>query len=83
MCGHRLSFTRLHADIVEQDGAFTVRVRLLHHLKQEDNAWGGGIARSFEMARLMIERLATRFEIDRSWISIKIVMRSFSDGTIH
>jgi len=26
-------FTRLHAHIVEEDGAFTVRVRMLNHLK--------------------------------------------------
>jgi hypothetical protein len=32
---HGFGYTRLHAHIVEEDGAFTVRVRMLNHLKQE------------------------------------------------
>ena len=43
-------FTRLHAHIVEEDGAFTVRVRMLNHLKQQPSCWGEEIAATFETA---------------------------------
>ena len=82
-CGSDHTFTRLYAHIVEEDGAFTVRVRLLNHLNREDNAWGEEIAGTFEMASEMIECLATQFAIVQNCISIKIVMRRFKDGTIH
>jgi hypothetical protein len=77
------SFTRLHAHIVEEDGAFTVRVRMLNHLKQEESAWGEEIAATFDMASLMIGSLACQYSIPQSCISIKIVMRRFKDGTLH
>jgi hypothetical protein len=79
----RLSFTRLHAHIVEEDGAFTVRVRLLNHLNQEESAWGEEIAETFDMASLMIGNLASEYSIPQNCISIKIVMRRFKDGTLH
>lgn len=82
-CGPDHSFTRLYAHIVEEDGAFTVRVRLLNHLNQQDCAWGEEVARTFETANSMIECLADRFSIEKSCISIKIVMLRFKDGTIH
>jgi len=77
------SFTRLHAHIIEEDGAFTVRVRMLNHLKPEENAWGEEIAATFDMASLLIGSLATEFSIPQSSISIKIVMQHFKDGTLH
>ena len=77
------SFTRLHAHIVEENGMFTVRVRMLNHLKPEDTAWGEKIAETFDMASLMIGSLATEFRIPQNRISIKIVMQRYKDGTIH
>jgi hypothetical protein len=77
------SFTRLHAHIVEEDGAFTVRVRMLNHLKPEETAWGEEIAATFDMASLIIGSLATEFSIPQNSISIKIVMQRYKDGTIH
>ena len=79
----RLSFTRLHAHIVEEDGAFTVRVRLLNHMNQDESAWGEEIAETFDMASLMIGTLAGEYSIPQNCISIKIVMRRFKDGTLH
>ena len=76
-------FTRLHAHIVEEDGAFTVRVRMLNHLRQEESAWGEEIAATFDMASLMIGSLASRYSIPQGCISIKIVMRRYKDGTLH
>ena len=76
-------FTRLHAYIVEEDGAFTVRVRMLNHLKQGQSYWGEEIAATVEMASLMIGSLANQFSIPQGCISIKLVMRRFKDGTLH
>ena len=76
-------FTRLHANIVEEDGAFTVYVRMLTHLKTEESAWGQDVAATFDMASLMIDSLASQFSIPQNGISIKIVMRRHRDGTFH
>jgi hypothetical protein len=80
---HGFGFTRLHAHIVEEDGAFTVRVRMLNHLKQGQSCWGEEIAATFETASSMIETLANQFSIPQDCISIKLVMRRFKDGTLH
>jgi hypothetical protein len=61
-------FTRLHAHIVEEDDAFTVRVRMLNHLKQEQSCWGEEIAPTFDMASSMIESLASQFSIPQNCI---------------
>ena len=76
-------FTRLHAHIVEEDGAFTVRVRMLNHLRMEQSCWGEEIAPTFDMASLMIGSLANQFSIPEGGVSIKIIMRRFKDGTLH
>ena len=76
-------FTRLHAQIIEEDGAFTVRVRMLNHLNEDECAWGEKTAATFDRASLMIGSLASEFAIPQRSISIKIVMRRFKDGTIH
>ena len=77
------SFTRLHAHIVEEDGAFTVRVRMINHLKLEERAWGEEVAATFDMASTMIGSIAAQFSIPQQAISIKIVMRHYKDGTLH
>ena len=77
------SFTRLYAHIVEEDETFTVRVRMLNHLKQGESAYGEEIAATFEMASLMVGSLASRFSIPQNCISMKIVMSHFKDGTLH
>jgi hypothetical protein len=77
------SFTRLLAHIVEEDGAFAVRVRMLNHLHQNQSCWGEEIAGTFDEASLMIGSLARSFSIPQDSISIKIVMLRFKDGTIH
>ena len=80
---HGFGFTRLQAHIVEEDGAFTVRVRMLNHLKREQSYWGEEIAATFESASLMIGSLAKQFFIPQNGIAIKLVMRRFKDGTLH
>jgi hypothetical protein len=77
------SFTRLYARITEEDGAFTVSVRLLNHLKQDESAWRQEIAGSIDMASSMIGSVAREFCISQNCISISIVMDNFKDGTFH
>ena len=81
--GTHFTFTRLHARIIEEDGAFTVRVRMLNHLKLDETAFGEEVAATIDMASVMIESVATQFSIAQNCISIKIVMSNFKDGTLH
>jgi hypothetical protein len=76
-------FTRLAARICEEDGAFTVTVRLQNHRKKSEAAWGQEIASTIEMASLMIGALAEQFSIPQKRISIRIDMQNFRDGTLH
>ena len=77
------SFTRLHAQITEENGTFRISVRMHNHLKENENAWGVETASSIEMASGMIDQLAEEFSIPQSCISINFVMDNFKDGTIH
>jgi hypothetical protein len=77
------TFTRLHARITEEEGAFTVSVRMLNHLKHDEKAWGQEIAASIDMASLMIDSIAKQFCISQKCISVSIVMDRFKDGTFH
>lgn len=77
------TLTRLHAQIIEEDGAFTVNVRMLNHLKPADRAWGQEVAATIDIASLMIGSIAKEFMIEQSCISIKIVMSNFREGTLH
>lgn len=81
--GSKYNFTHLHAHIVEEDGAFTVRVRMLNHLQKDERAWGEEIAATFELASAMTGALASEFSISQNCISIKIAMSRFKDGTMH
>jgi len=77
------TFTRLHAHITEEDGAFTVNVRMLNHLKPEERAWGQQITATINMASSMIGSIEKEFRIEQKCISIKIVMSHFYDGMLH
>jgi hypothetical protein len=43
------TFTRLHARITEEEGAFSVSVRMHNHLKHDEKAWGEEIATSIDI----------------------------------
>jgi hypothetical protein len=77
------TFTRLEARIREEDGAFTVTVRLQNRRKKSEVAWGQEIAPTIEMASSMIGALAEEFSIPQKRISIHIEMENFRDGTVH
>ena len=77
------TFTRLHARIIQEEGGFTVSVRLLDHRKPGERAWGQEIATSIDMASSMIDSIAKQFCISPKCISVSIVMDNFKDGTFH
>jgi hypothetical protein len=77
------TYTRLHARITQEEGAFTVSVRMFDHLKLDEKAWGEEIATSIDMASLMIDAIAKQFCISQNCISVSIVMNNFKDGTFH
>jgi hypothetical protein len=77
------TFTRLHARIIQEEGAFIVRVRMVNHLNLNEGAWGKEIASSIEMASGMISALAQQFSIPQECISIEISMNNYRDGTLH
>jgi hypothetical protein len=81
--GKACNFTRLHARIIEEDGAFTVHVRMLNHLKSEQRAFGEEAAATFEMASSMVGMLAAEFSIPPDCISMKIIMRNYREGLFH
>jgi len=76
-------FTRLFATISQDDDAFTVSVRVSHHLNQSQCAWGEEIADSIEMASLMIEAIAQQFSIPQKCIAIRLRMATLKDGILH
>ena len=76
------TYTRLQARITQEDGGFTVNIRMLND-GDPDNAWGQEIAESIEMASSMIAEVAAQFSIPQDGISICLVMRNFKDGTRH
>ena len=77
------TFTRLHARVTEEDGAFTVSIRMLNHLKSDECAWGQEVAPTLDIASSMIDSVANEFSIEMSCISIKIIMDNFKSGTFH
>jgi hypothetical protein len=76
-------YTRLDARITENEGAFTVSVRLLNHRKKGEGAWGEEIASSIDIATAMIDSIAEQFGIGQKGISVKIIMENFKEGTFH
>jgi hypothetical protein len=78
-----VSFTRLYVKIRQEDGAFTILVRLQNHLKTEEAAWGQETAATIEIASSMIGALAEQYSIPQQCISIDIGMENFRDGTLH
>jgi len=79
----KATFTRLYAKVYQEDGAFTVIVRLKNHLKPTEAVWGEEVVDTIEMASSMIGDLAAEFSIPQEYISIDIRMENASGGTLH
>ena len=73
----------LYAIICQEEGAFTVTVRLLNHRNQSQVAWGEEIAETVEVASSMIGALAREFSIAEKCIAIELRMASLKEGTLH
>ena len=73
--------------VVQENGAFTVTVRMLNHLtvnkRRDPGAAASGEASSIESVSEMIGGLAEKFSIPAACISINFVMENFRDGTRH
>jgi hypothetical protein len=79
----QLAFSHLNAWITQEDGAFTVSIRMYCSSWDQDRAWGEEIASSLEVAGQMISGLAARFAIPQDRITIHLMMTNMSDGTRH
>ena len=76
-------FTHLAACVSEEDGSFTVQVRLSDEAEPQNRAWGEEIADSFEMASAMLGDLAAIYSIPRAHIEITLRLENSRDGTRH
>jgi hypothetical protein len=76
-------FTHINARITQEEGAFTVSIRMYCSSWEQDRAWGEEIAPSIEIAGEMISGLAERYAIPQECITIHLIMTNISDGTRH
>jgi len=75
--------THLAACVSEEEGGFTVQVRLYHQSKPENGAWGEEVADSFEIASAMLGDLAAAYSIPQTHITISVRMENAREGTRH
>ena len=76
-------FTHLAACVSEEDGSFTVQVRLFHEAEPQNRAWGEETADSFETASAMLGDLAAAYSIPQTHIEITLRLENARDGTRH
>ena len=76
-------FTHLEACVSEEDGSFTVQVRLTDEAEPQKGVWGEEIADSFEMASAMLGDLAIIYSIPQANIEITLQLENARDGTRH
>ena len=81
--GDQWNFTRLDAYIVEEDGAFCVRVRVRNHNDEAESAWGEEFANSIELATEMVNALTKTYSIEQNHVTVSIVIDRYRDGTFH
>jgi len=78
-------YTHLFACISEEEdnGGFTVQVRLYNDVKRDNPAWGEEITDCFETASNLVAALAAEFSIAPERVELEIRMHKASDGTRH
>jgi hypothetical protein len=69
--------------VTEEDGSFSVQVRLSNTVKGGNTAWGEEVTDCFETASMLIAALAAEFSIPTERIRIEIRMHNSTDGTRH
>jgi hypothetical protein len=73
----------MSARITQEEGAFTLSIRMYCNSWEQERAWGEEIAPSIEIAGEMISGLAERYAIPHDRITIHLIMENLSDGTLH
>jgi hypothetical protein len=76
-------FTHLSASLTEEDGGFTLHVRLYNETRPANTAWGEEITDSIETASALLDEIASAFSIPSSRIDISVRMERLADGTRH
>ena len=80
---NEIHYTDLFASIAEEDGGYTVQVRLSNNASPEHAAWGEEIADSIESASMLVDAIAAEFSIPQAHIKIEIRMHNMRGGTRH
>ena len=77
------AYTHLEAKILQENGMYTVTVRLENRGNTSDSAWGSHHVPTFEEASSLIGALARKFNILQDEISLDIEMENLRDSTRH
>ena len=76
-------YTHLSASVNEEDGCFTVQVRLYDEATPEKGVWGEETADSIEAASAMLDEVAAAYSIPQARIKIRVCMANAREGTRH
>jgi hypothetical protein len=76
-------YTHLSACVSEEDGGFTVQVRLYDETKPKMGVWGEESADSIEAACAMLDELAAAYSIPQACIKIRMRMDNPREATRH
>jgi hypothetical protein len=76
-------YSHLFACISEEDGGYTVQIRLYNAAKPSKAAWGEEIVDSMETASMLVAALATEFSIPQGRIKIEKRMQDLTASTHH
>jgi hypothetical protein len=76
-------YTNLFACITEEEGSFSVQVRLYSKASPADAAWGEEVADSLQAASMLVNALAAEFSIAQERIELELRMLDPKAGTRH
>lgn len=76
-------YTHLSACVSQQDGCFTVQVRLYDESKPKKDVWGEEVADSIEAASALLDILVDTYAIPQERVNIRLQMENVREGTRH
>lgn len=76
-------YTHLSAFVSQEDGCFTVQIRLYDEAMPKKGIWGEEIADSIETASALLDALAEAYSIPQDRIKIRVQMDNTREGTRH
>ena len=76
-------YTHLSACVRQEDGCFTVQVRLYDEAKPKKGIWGEEIADSIEAASALLDVLVEAYAIPQDCVKIRLQMDNAREGTRH